>query len=126
MKEETLRVLKMVEEGKLSSEKASELLAAMDVKEEKAIVISENYRKKILRIKVDSADGDKVNVNLPVSVISSILKATGKLPIQMNGMENINIEELTQVVAAAFENEVDGEIVDVKSADGDIVKIVIE
>lgn len=126
MKEETLRVLKMVEEGKLSSEKASELLAAMDVKEEKAIVISENYRKKILRIKVDSADGDKVNVNLPVSVISSILKATGKLPIQMNGMENINIEELTQVVAAAFENEVDGEIVDVKSAEGDIVKIVIE
>lgn len=126
MKEETLRVLKMVEEGKLSSEKASELLAAMDVKEEKAIVISENYKKKILRIKVDSADGDKVNVNLPVSVISSILKATGKLPIQMNGMENINIEELTQVVAAAFENEVDGEIVDVKSADGDIVKIVIE
>lgn len=126
MKEETLKVLKMVEEGKLSSEKASELLAAMDVKEEKAITISENYKKKILRIKVDSADGDKVNVNLPVSVISSILKATGKLPIQMNGMENINIEELTQVVAAAFENEVDGEIVDVKSADGDIVKIVIE
>lgn len=126
MKEETLRVLKMVEEGKLSAEKASELLAAMDVKEEKAIVISENYKKKILRIKVDSADGDKVNVNLPVSVISSILKATGKLPIQMNGMENINIEELTQVVAAAFENEVDGEIVDVKSAEGDIVKIVIE
>lgn len=126
MKEETLRVLKMVEEGKLSSEKASELLAAMDVKEEKAITISEGYKKKILRVKVDSADGDKVNVNLPVSVISSILKATGKLPIQMNGMDNINIEELTQVVVSAFENEVAGEIVDVKSADGDIVKIVIE
>lgn len=126
MKEETLRVLKMVEEGKLSAEKATELLSAMDVKEEKSVNISDVYKKKMLTIKVDSGDGDKVNINLPVNVISSILKATGKLPIKMNGMDNVNIEEITQVVASALENETLGNIVDVQSADGDVVKIIIE
>lgn len=125
MKEETLKVLKMVEEGKLSSEKASELLAAMDVNE-KAITTSESYNKKVLRIKVDSVDGDKVNVNLPVSVITTIVKATGKLPVNINGDSSIDAEQLTQTVISALENEVAGEIVDIKSADGDIIKIVIE
>lgn len=125
MKEETLKVLKMVEEGKLSSEKASELLAAMDVNE-KAITTSESYNKKVLRIKVDSVDGDKVNVNLPVSVITTIVKATGKLPVNINGDSSIDAEQLTQTVISALENEVAGEIVDIKSAEGDIIKIVIE
>ena len=126
MKEETLKVLKMVEEGKLSSDRASELLEAMSKNEATDIVISDNYKKKLLKIEVHSADGDNVNVKLPVKVVAGIIKATGKMPINMGNLQSVNTEELMLTLSAAFESELSGEIVDITSADGDIVKIVIE
>lgn len=126
MREANLRILKMVEEGKISADKASELIEAMEKQEIKPVMLSETYKSKMLKIKVDSADGDKVNVNLPVTVISAVLKATGKLPIKVDGLEGIDINQVTATIVAAFENELVGEIVNVESADGDYVRIVIE
>lgn len=126
MREENLRILKMVEEGKISADKASELIEAMEKQEIKPVILSETYKNKMLKIKVDSADGDKVNVNLPVTVISAVLKATGKLPIKVDGLDGIDINQVTATIVAAFENELSGEIVNVESADGDYVRIVIE
>lgn len=126
MREENLRILKMVEEGKISADKAAELIEAMEKQEIKPVMLSETYKDRILKVKVDSANGDKVNVNLPVAVISSVLKDTGKLPIKVNELEGIDIGELTSVIVAAFENELDGEIVNVESANGDYVRVAIE
>ena len=64
MREDLVKVLTMLSEGKLNVEKSAELIDAMYKKEEKAIqIVEKNYDRRMLRIKVDSSDGDKINVN---------------------------------------------------------------
>lgn len=122
-----MKILTMVSEGKLNVEKSAELIDAMYKKEEKDIqIVEKNYDRRMLKIKVDSSDGDKVNVNLPIAVITSVLKATGKLPIKNVDMEGIDFEVLIETIIAALENEMIGEIVTVDSSDGDVVRVVIE
>ncbi|MDY2632894.1 MAG: hypothetical protein SPH93_04535 [Clostridium sp.] len=127
MREDLMKILTMVSEGKLNVEKSAELIDAMYKKEEKDIqIVEKNYDRRMLKIKVDSSDGDKVNVNLPIAVITSVLKATGKLPIKNVDMEGIDFEVLIETIIAALENEMIGEIVTVDSSDGDVVRVVIE
>ncbi|WP_294188741.1 hypothetical protein [uncultured Clostridium sp.] len=127
MREDLIKILTMLSEGKLNVEKSAELIDVMYKKEEKAIqIVEKNYDKRMLKIKVDSSDGDKVNVNLPIAVITSVLKATGKLPIKNVDMEGIDFEVLIETIIAALDNEMIGEIVTVDSSDGDVVRVVIE
>ncbi len=127
MREDLVKVLTMLSEGKLNVEKSSELIEAMYKKEEKDLqIIESNYDKRMLRVYVDSKNGDNVKVNLPVAVITAILKATGKLPIKNTEMEGIDFEMLSESIIAALDNEMLGEIVTVDSSNGDIVRVVIE
>lgn len=127
MREDLVKVLTMLSEGKLNVEKSSELIEAMYKKEEKDLqVIGNNYDRRMLRVYVDSKDGDNVRVNLPIAVITAIIKATGKLPIKNTEMQGVDFEMLTQSIIAALDNEMLGEIVTVDSSDGDIVRVVIE
>jgi fructose-1,6-bisphosphatase len=126
MREDLLKVLSMLSEGKLNVEKSAELIEAMYAKEEKNLEVVKNYDKRMLRVLVDSADGDNVRVNLPVVVITSILKATGKLPIKSVDMEGIDFEMLTESIIAALDNEMIGDIITVDSSNGDVVRIIIE
>ena len=64
----------------------------------------------MLRVVVDSANGDNVRVNLPIAVITSVLKATGKLPIRNVDMEGIDFEMLIETIIAALDNEMIGEM----------------
>ena len=125
MSEEVLRILKMVEEGKLTADKAKELMEAMHQVEVAAPAIK-NYDDKFLRVKVLSAGGDKVNVQLPVKVIKEVAKVTGKLPIEAKGMSDIDMEGLMNTIISCLDNEMMGEIVNIESAGGDSVKVVIE
>lgn len=129
MNEEVMRVLKMVEEGKISADKAKEIIDALgNATISTEIAIKKNYEDKFLKVKVLSVQGDKVNVQLPIKVIREVLKVTGKLPIttSIEGMEGVNIEELINTIVSCLDNEVMGEIVDIRSAQGDTVKVVIE
>ena len=133
MNEEVLRVLKMVEEGKITADKAKDLIDALNNSNrtndsDAQIVISENknYEDKFLRIKVLRAEGDKVNVQLPIKIIREVLKVTGKLPIKTEGLDGVDIEQLMNTIVTCLDNEAMGEIVDVTSNKGDIEKVVIE
>ena len=138
--DEKLRILKMVEEGKLSAEQAVELLKALegtvpegetadydqDAYEQTAIVNSNiPYENKMLRVIVDSPAGDKVNIQLPVKIIRQMLKVTGKLPIKCEELEGIDLEALTASVLECIDNETLGNIVEVNSSDGTTVRIYI-
>lgn len=132
--EEKLRILKMVEEGTISAEQAKELLEALGdgesaretAWEESVIRTDIPYEDRMLRIIVDSADGDKVRVQFPIKAVKAILKVTGKLPIQMSGdMEGVDMEAMTDAVIQCLDTESIGDIVTVESADGDNVRVFI-
>ncbi|AGY76752.1 SHOCT-like domain-containing protein [Clostridium autoethanogenum] len=129
MNEEILKILKMVEEGKITSDKAQELIEALNDKNTSLDVCSNipndaDIINKMLKIKVISHDGDNVNVNLPVKFVKTMLKTIGKIPIPENAkcMENLDLN----VIAEAIDNGLSGKIVDVKSANGDVVEVSIE
>lgn len=129
MNEEVLMILKMVEEGKISADKAKELIDALkNTSEDTTAVAPKIYDEQFLRVEVLSHEGDKVNIKLPIKVIREVVKVTGKLPISthVKGMEEIDIEALMDTIVSCLDKEVMGEIVDVRSSEGDIVKIVID
>ena len=119
MRADLLKVLTMVSEGTLEVEKSADLIEAMYKKEDKAIG-NVNYDRRMFKVRVDSSAGDTV------AVITSILKATGKLPIKVEDMEGIDLEVMTSAIISSLDNEMLGEIVTVDSANGDKVRVVIE
>ena len=133
--EEKLRILKMVEEGTITAAEAQELLKAIEepadafATEEGGTMdpIRENvpYEKRMLRIIVDSSDGDKIRCQFPIKAIRAILQITGKLPIQTEGMEGVDMAELTDAVMECLDSEVIGDIVTVDSADGDHIRMFV-
>lgn len=124
MKEEVSRVLKMVEEGKIDSEKAAELIMALE-NNKKELVTKNND--KMIKVKVLSKDNDSVNVTIPVRLVQAIGGAIGKLPQikEIDGL-NIDIQEIIQIIIDSANSDVQGKLVDVKNSQGDIVEVVIE
>ncbi|EJO5347382.1 hypothetical protein NRP93_001460 [Clostridium botulinum] len=129
MNEEISKILKMVQAGKITSEKAEELIEALNTKITDIETLGNNSNNtdiinKMLKIKVTSHDGDDVNVNLPIKFIKTMLKTIGKIPITDNikGMENLDLN----LISDAIDNNLSGKIIDVKSADGDLVEVIIE
>lgn len=129
MKEEISRVLTMVEEGKIDKEKATELINILQGKDQLQPVPLKKeipYGSKMLKIRVTSEKGDNVNVNLPINLIKAVLKVgtsiAERIPEAEKYVKDINVD----LLITAIENELDGQIVDVTSANGDKVFVVIE
>lgn len=129
MSDEISRVLTMVEEGKLNKEKAAELIDVLQGKGNQVDLnkrTSTSYLNKMLKIRITSEDGDNVNVNLPIKLIKAVLKVgtniAKMIPESEKYVKDIDVELLIE----AIENELDGQIVDVTSAKGDKVLVIIE
>ena len=129
MNEEILMILKMVEEGKVSADKAKELIDALgNSSKDTEVIVSKKYEDKFLKVVVLSNEGDKVNIQLPIKIVKEVLKVSGKLPISkyIEGMGGIDIDALMNTLVSCLDNEVMGEIVNISSSEGDIVKIFID
>jgi len=129
MKDEISRVLTLVEEGKIDKEKASELINILQGKDQPELVTIKKegpYGNKMLKIRVTSEEGDNVNVNLPINLVKAVLKVgtniAERIPEAEKYVKDINVDLLIE----AIENELDGQIVDITSANGDKVFVVIE
>lgn len=126
--DETLRILKMVEEGTVTAEQAADLMAAIGAAPavQQTALARNGYDKKLFRIIVDSPKGDKVNVQFPVGAIKKILKATGKLPIPEKDLEGVDRSAMMDAVADCLDAEVEGDFVNVDAADGTTVRIFVD
>ena len=98
-------------------------------KEKKGVeVVSPEKRKDInkmtFKIKVNSTDGDKVNVNIPVALIKACLDSGLEMP-QVSGKVNLNNIDLKKIFELV-EQGVIGALVSIDSADGDHVTITVE
>ena len=78
----------------------------------------------MLRIIVDSSDGDKVRVNLPLALVQVALEIGMEMP-QISGndaLKGIDFGKIVQLV----QQGVVGNLVEVESSDGDTVRIFVE
>ena len=78
----------------------------------------------LLRISVDSADGDRVRVNLPMALVEIGLEIGMEMP-QINGNEALKGVDLKKVLEMVRLGCV-GNLVEVDSADGDKIRIFVE
>lgn len=77
----------------------------------------------VLKLVVDSADGDQVKINLPMALVQ-IAADTGVGMPQMNGKacQDIAWEQILQMV----QQGVVGNLLEIESSDGDTVRIFVE
>ena len=125
MKEEISRVLTMVQEGKIDAEKASELIQVLKEKEETGNEPAK-YLDKTLKVRVVSAENDNVMVNLPIKLVKVVLMAGHSIAASVPQAEKYVKDIDINLIIEAIENELDGQIVDIKSANGDTVSVIIE
>lgn len=92
-------------------------------------IVPEHQRKNpdelVLRIKVLSSDGDKVRVNLPFALLRALSGTGMDIAAQFSGMESLKGIDMDKILTLV-ENGTVGKLVEVESADGDIVEIVVE
>lgn len=141
MKEEISKVLSMMQEGKIDSVKASELIDALKEKQtartsqamqvlgkpdysKKMSSVSGGYLNKTLKIRVTSQENDNVSINLPIKLVKAVLGAgfgiASNIPQAARYVKDIDIDLLID----AIENELDGQIVDVRSAHESITVVI--
>lgn len=124
-----LRILEMLKEGVISIDEADRLLKALEKEPDntKVEVLVPKYKSDpknlMFKVRILSADGDKVNINLPLKFAKTALRS-GKINIgnKSDVMNNIDIDAIIEMI----EEGAVGDLVDITSADGDIVKICIE
>lgn len=114
--------------AKILGVSVDELLSGKQEAQPVVTLVPEDQRKDIkdmmLRIVVDSSDGDKVRVNLPMALVQLAMEMGMEMP-QVSGndaLKNIDWAQIMNLVR----NGAMGNLVEVESADGDIVRIFVE
>lgn len=118
-----LRILEMIENKTITAAEGADLLKALDQVEETAVIKPKKNAFRMFKIKVLSGDGDKVNVQIPIEFAKVALKS-GKGFMKLDQIEDLELD--IDAILEMIDSDMLGEIVNIESADGDIVKIVIE
>ena len=129
MKEEIARVLSMVQEGKIDADKGSELIQVLQEKEHTGNKLLEKptkYVDKTLKVRIVSTENDNVTVNLPIKLVKVVLMAGHSIAASIPQSEKYVKDLDISLIMEAIENELDGQIVDIKSANGDSVSVFID
>jgi len=126
MNEERMSILKMLSEGKITPEEAAKLLDA--VGDAGTPSLPQNRNPKFMRVKVISADGDNVDIRVPLKLIKTGVSLSKFAPgleeklkeknIDLDKLSGKNGEELIEALQELQCN--------VNSADGDKVNIFCE
>jgi len=122
--EERMKILKMLQEGKISAEEAASLIESIDQSDGslKGEVVTKNLNGRWFRVRVTDKKNDKVKVNvrLPLSLVGVGLRLGKKYSPEM---EDLDVEEIFQAIQAGEM----GQIVDVEDEEaGDHVQVFVE
>lgn len=118
LREERLQILKMLEEGKVTSEEAARLLEALETGALRPD--SPGRKNRFLRVRVFEGGKNKVNVNLPLELARVALRFVPKDALNVQG-GTIDLDEIVQ----AIEEGAQGKIVEVDD-DDTRVEVVVE
>lgn len=91
------------------------------------LVENKDMSTKLLRIRVNSSDGDKVSVNLPLALIELFLSNEGIMAGMSFGesgevLKKVDFKQIYQMVSLG----VMGKLIEVSTEDGDHVEIYVE
>ncbi len=121
LKEERMKILDLLSKKIISAEEAEKLLSSIGVDEENEVVqVEKKNQFRMLKILINSADGDNVNVQIPIE-FAKLLKSN-KFTNLNTGDLDLDIDELIEMIQSGAS----GELVNINSADGDTVRIVVE
>jgi hypothetical protein len=122
--EERMKILKMINDGKITAEEGSQLLGALSERSDKPRKSSRHsHKSQMLRVRVtDMASGKtKVNVNVPMKLVDAGLNIAAQFAPEVQ-----NAQMMDAVKEALTEN-ISGKIVDViDEEDQEHVEIFIE
>ena len=114
--------------AKILGVSVDELLSGKQELQPVVTLVPEDQRKDIkdmmLRIVLDSADGDKVRVNLPMALVQLAMEMGMEMP-QVSGNDALKDIDWAQVMELVRHGAM-GNLIEVESADGDIVRIFVE
>ncbi len=130
MSTEKLKILQMVQEGKIKADEALELLKALEESEPQTEIPASapsRLADKFFRIRVNTAGATKVNVNIPLSIMRvaskfaafgmSYIPESARLEMEKKGIDlaKIDIEELIRMIEQGLAES--GKLVDVEAID---------
>lgn len=120
MQEDLTRILTMVQDGTISVEQGTELIELLKTPHLKGST------DKILRVRIQSDQTEKIEVNLPIPLAKTLLQTSEQIlpniPQLKDYVTQIDLAQLSYAV----EHELTETIVDIQSANGDYVSIFIE
>lgn len=120
---ERLKILQMLEEGKITAEEATKLLRALGgEKSSQSRTFGPDAANRYLRIHVsDMVSGKgKVNVTIPLGLVSVGLRIAERFAPEFEG---VDLQELEEAIASGVE----GKIIEVMDAeDNEMVEIYVE
>src|SRR5699024_91297 len=131
MKEEIRRIMQMVEEGKLSSDEATELMNALNEPPEQTKETEEtnrSYMGRSLKIRIKEKDKDKerIRLNIHNKFVKWVIKTdhgiAQAIPDAKPYIEDIDLN----VVMQAIDNHETGKIIDLTTEEGEEITLYIE
>lgn len=121
--EERMKILQMIQEGKITAEDGAKLLAAISEapKNRRSRIVSRTRDSRFMRVRVtDTASGKtKVSVNLPLGLVDAGLNIASNFIPDMGA-------DAADEISAAINEGLTGKIVDVMDEDGEHIEIYIE
>ena len=123
--EERMRVLRMIEEGKISADEGARLLKALEKSRRKqgrrpSAAAGENSGRWMrLRVSDTGSGRTKVNMTLPLGLVSMGLQVGARFVPEVNSLD-------VQQVRDALRSGVPGKILEVMDDDGELVEIFVE
>ena len=130
------KILEMLSNGKITVEEATALLSKLQdpetIEEELIETESGEVKKRTpryLRVVVDSASGDKVNVRVPMSLLKTGIKLSALVPgnaAEQMTSHGFDLSQLSKLDGDELIEALSDLQVDVDSADGDKVRVFTE
>lgn len=135
MSTEKIKILEMIQEGKITAAEGLELLNALEDTESKETAAPSRFSNRFLRVRVNGGSAKKVNVNIPLGLIRASSKLIGfgmgfipaeaRAEMEKKGVDltKLDIEEFVRFID---EGLVDGKLVDVDTDDPVEGKVKVE
>lgn len=130
------KILEMLSDGKITVEEATALLSKLQDTDTTYEEISETESGEIrkrtpryLRVVVDSANGDKVNVRVPMSLLKTGIKLSALLPgnaAEQMSSHGFDLSQLSNLDGDELIEALSDLTVDVESSNGDTVRVFTE